>query len=252
VPNVVDPDETFEIINVTGNVLTVKGSMTGSLAFKQFGVFYGSTIKSFIADANGNGFRDIKFFKPENEANGYGGYIDTTGGPDAPFTSAPVGLCQACHNQTKYWKTDGSIGNGTHNPANNPCRECHDITDGAGGGAPHVDFIADDVETDGARQCSLCHPGYILEPELAHTSGCNTCHVPNAEPAINSNPMPTGEPDSDVGNPTANLTDAVNATSAVPSSYTQYSFTGVIDTDTNRLTDGTYTIKDAGYESQMW
>ncbi|MBU0481179.1 MAG: tandem-95 repeat protein [Proteobacteria bacterium] len=117
VPNIANPTETFEVIDVTDNVMTVKGSMTGDLLGNVWGVIYGQSIRSFMPDAHGNGYRDLKFFNPTPFPNTYGGPVDNT-----PGATIPLGLCQICHNTTNNWNTDGT-GN-THHATEN-CFTCH-------------------------------------------------------------------------------------------------------------------------------
>ncbi|MBU0479547.1 MAG: CxxxxCH/CxxCH domain-containing protein [Proteobacteria bacterium] len=188
VPNIADPKETFEIIDVVGNVMKVKGDMTYSgnnFLGNTWGVIYGQSIKSFMLDAHGNGFRDIKFFKPQPVIDSYGGYVDYT-----PSVTTPVGLCQVCHSDTSYWRSDGSIGNGNHNGANAPCMTCHDVYNGFDhGDAGNGDNCADchnsnqhGTHVGAGGNCANCHDlanmrdgnGDIIDPR---TSGrCEACH----------------------------------------------------------------------------
>jgi len=128
VPDKTNHPETFEIINVTGNTITVKGQMVrDAIPSGNFGIIYGQAIKSSVMPNGGyvaNDLRDVKYFAPDLIDGTFGGYVDLT-----PGKTKPVGLCQVCHTATANWLKDGT-GSDHQVEGDKGCQSCHDHNNG--------------------------------------------------------------------------------------------------------------------------
>ncbi|MBU0673893.1 MAG: hypothetical protein KJ950_04550 [Proteobacteria bacterium] len=172
------PRETYEIIGVSGNVIKVKGNMTGASSGVTFGVIYGDSIRSYMWNAHGNGYRDIKFFTPNPTLGGeYGGLVDRRPTVEAG-TEAPVGLCQVCHTATTvFTAAPGAVP--THYGSD--CNQCHTAPEGFKATGHGSAFIGDVAS---GTVCATCHGTIVADP-TSHANGCSTCH--GVEAAINTN-----------------------------------------------------------------
>ncbi|NTV13167.1 MAG: DUF1566 domain-containing protein [Desulfobulbaceae bacterium] len=126
VPDKTNHVETFEIIDVVGNTIKVKGQMVkDAVNGGSFGIIYGQSLKSQVMPNGGSSaadYRDVKFFQPGIIPGSYGGFVDETAG-----SSKPLGLCQVCHTTTASWRKNGAVAN--HYPSTN-CNSCHNIITG--------------------------------------------------------------------------------------------------------------------------
>ncbi|NTV14779.1 MAG: hypothetical protein HGA96_12745, partial [Desulfobulbaceae bacterium] len=167
VPDKTSHVETFEIVNVVGNVLTVKGNMVkDAVNGGSFGIFYGQSLKSSVMPNGGSSvadYRDVKFFIPKLATGTYGGFVDLTTG-----TTKPLGLCQVCHVSTSFWNSNGT-NNTNHNPGTD-CDSCHDIKIGGKGVGGHA---ATDFVWNG--NCADCHSGASIVTNV-HNGTCTLCH----------------------------------------------------------------------------
>lgn len=138
-------DFSSEIISASASSITVQGEVTEISTVKDFKILYGQYIKQEIEN------KSVSF-----ASSPYGLALDESGtGTD----SSPDGVCQVCHSQTKYWRSDGTLA----------------------------------VHFSGAN-CINCH-----EHELGFRPSCNACHgyppVEDSPFQVNGlvwNPEPTG------------------------------------------------------------
>jgi|GEM_PF-6708454 len=138
-------DFSAEIINATASTITVQGEVTQFSTSRDFKILYGQYIKSEI-----NGVPVAFAGTPAGLAsNESAGTTDPT----------PDGVCQVCHTQTRYWRSDGTLAGHFNN-----------------------------------ENCTSCH-----EHELGFRPSCNACHgfppAADSPGQINGlvwNPAPTG------------------------------------------------------------
>jgi nitrate/TMAO reductase-like tetraheme cytochrome c subunit len=177
VPNIANPNESYEIISASPTVIKVKGRVaTTALTGKTFGVIYGQSLKSAVLPNGATTsaeVRNVMFFQPAVLSGTYGGFVDQT-----PALTQPTGLCQVCHTAaTNVWTNDG--GAQTHH-TNEDCSTCHNVPKGFTPTPNHAFFIADRLGSG----CNTCHSNKIASPESTHAS-CDICHTA-ARPEINT------------------------------------------------------------------
>ncbi|NTV15594.1 MAG: hypothetical protein HGA96_16980, partial [Desulfobulbaceae bacterium] len=204
VPNKSNPNDTYEIIEVTptnvngipGYLLKVKGQMTGGIIPGQvYGIIYGQSLKSMVMPNGGtttDDYRDVKFFVPDLVAGTYGGLVDLT-----PCSPAPLGLCQVCHTETIYWSSgmvcsDPFPPPSPHYPTTK-CSVCHDLINPIPLPDPILHGLKISNYNSGGVNCASCHaftePVADLHGAAVNVvtlgTGCQACH--NAEVnALNS------------------------------------------------------------------
>lgn len=182
VANRANPNEVFEVLSATPTTITVKGVVNATLySGKNFGLFYGQLIRSFMTSAmsHGNGNRNVKFYEPASIPATTGGFVD-----NAPDNAAsPEGLCQSCHVATNYWVANGTDPVPGHH-VGEACTDCHNIFAGGGGAPAHAGVPA--IITAGALTCAKCHSSYVTDPQTAHAD-CTICHTsstPDLNPTV--------------------------------------------------------------------
>jgi hypothetical protein len=172
--------KTFTVDSATDTTITFDD------AFTYFGprmTVYGQLIYGQLIDDEING-NPVVFTGPKNMA-----YNEE----NAQIDSTPDGICQVCHTQTKYWRSDGTRAN-HHN--GEKCNKCHDHSNGFSGlGNPeeyhhatpgsgsvmiHEDTDHDDAGHNGPKpyfdvavDCVTCHTTYL---PATHGNDCSTCH----------------------------------------------------------------------------
>lgn len=122
----------FEVdaVDAAAATVTVKGAVP--VASGSFDLRRGQLIAKKVTKTASSSYRqgDIPVQFPSQGSASI--FIDTVNG-------TPTGVCQVCHTQTQYWKSDGtSI---AHN-ADKPCTDCHKHSSG---------FMV--------TGCAACHPG---------------------------------------------------------------------------------------------
>ncbi len=175
------PDQTFEITSATGTTVTVNGLLASTLGGRSFGVMYGQLLKSEI-NTPSSGIRAVKLFDPN------GDFVDEVGLP-------PEGICQVCHTQTAYWKSDGS-GPLHPNDGNQKCAECHlhsegfkpscEICHGYPPAYENGNPKANSHLAHDAYNCSYCHfgttnNGYTITDPTKHDNGAYDLQAGNGE-----------------------------------------------------------------------
>lgn len=161
---ITDIDETNQTITVRGNAAL---AYIGYSRPSDFIIIYGQYLKSAITKPDGAAV-NVKLF-----SNDAGAYTNADG----------TGICQVCHTNTNYWRSDNS---GTGHNAGTGCTVCHDHRKGFGpncnschGNPPVIDtpsgingLVATPVATGstsaGAHQKHAAADGYGF--------ACDTCH----------------------------------------------------------------------------
>ena len=185
-----DPENTYEIVNATGNeitagaadgfgTITVQGQIntttfgSGNIAF---GIIYGQLLKANIDTPHGSS-RPVKFYNGKQTDNSVpGGFVETG-------NSTPTGICQVCHTLTDYWLEDGTIINTPRFPdppyivppsdhnTGNPCTYCHYSSLGFKPNDADHTFMSASSTT-----CANCHLAAENIVQDTHKGQCNYCH----------------------------------------------------------------------------
>lgn len=111
----------YEIVYATASSVTVKGEDITVPQGGDFEIFYGQMIRKLVDGQFAVNFSGNTTFA---ESDGQAGDIDQDGVSD---DATPDGICQVCHTQTKYWRSDGTLT--AHNDGKN-CTFCHSHEDG--------------------------------------------------------------------------------------------------------------------------
>jgi ssDNA-binding Zn-finger/Zn-ribbon topoisomerase 1 len=162
-------DASFEIIESFVDSVTVNGELLG-LTDNSFELMYGQMVAAVVAGKQVNFTGSITFA----DNDGLAGDLDLDGNAD---DSTVNGICQVCHTQTRYWRSDGTLA--THNNDIN-CTTCHEHSQGFSpvGGS-----------------CDSCH-GYppsigSNDSHNRHTQigyTCDTCHFETTTDGLNVGP----------------------------------------------------------------
>ncbi len=177
VANALQPQATFEVVAADNNSITINGVADLSLVGNTFGLIYGQLIR-YRLDFNGVAVnRPVKFFDPTTDftdaagAPAPGGFVDKSG------SGAPQGICQVCHTQTDYWRTDGGEPVADHptTTVTPDCTTCHKHPEGfkpTGMGPGHGPGQC----ATGSQGCSQCHNSGRHANHLDIGIECMTCH----------------------------------------------------------------------------
>lgn len=162
-----DGSDSFEVTSADASAITVKGDLPATTD-NSFALQYGQMIRTTLNN------KPVIFTGPETFTDNdlLAGDLDQDGVND---DSTPDGVCQVCHTQTKYWRSDGTRAD--HN-AGLDCVDCH---------AHDNAFLS---------SCNSCH-GY---PPAAGNNdrhyrhytllgfGCETCHYETTTDGLNVGP----------------------------------------------------------------
>ncbi len=161
----------YRIAGNTADTITVDGIINAT-AGSTFAIAYGKNIKDVI------NFKNVKFITDYDLGANKSGFIQDD------YT----GICQVCHTQTSYWRTDGTEPTLNHN-VNQACTNCHTHADGlkasgscntCHGNPPVVSTLGGpDGLADSEGGTGSTSPG---AHQLHATSGnlnysCETCHT---------------------------------------------------------------------------
>lgn len=181
VPNVLQKNYNYEILNNTSETITVQGpiTLTKVSVGNTFAVVYGNPINDTIdlskitITPSKSGIKTVRYFRKTGSTS------------FADGDSTYDGICEVCHTQTAHFRNDGTGSDQLHTnmgsiPGTN-CTACHKHANGfrgMGGGA-HTTHV---LEGYGPKlACSDCH-GANIPPVLAdgqnltNTTVCNNCH----------------------------------------------------------------------------
>jgi hypothetical protein len=213
IPNVSENKYVYKITGNTSDTLTIEGPIEKALTGDTFAILYGQLVYDTVVldkiinpDPARSGNREVKFFRKTGD-NSF-----------ADGDSTYDGICEVCHQRTKYHKNDGS--GSSHNAGNNctqchghlygfahgggasgtGCDECHGHDpgyDGKTGGAGTYQTHSTHTENDDEHElkgpnvdCDTCHntssfPNFAdgvsyadYKSGAAMTTVCNTCHSP--------------------------------------------------------------------------
>ncbi len=169
--NIQWPDYGYKLLRNSSDTLYVSGPMDLGRAAPgdTFVVTYGKLIKSSIATPS-SGKKQVKFFRDA----GLNSFADGDSTID--------GICQVCHTQTTYHKSDGS-GAGSHNAATK-CTTCHSHGNGfkgtGGDSGSHLVHTALVTCEGGTTGCHGANPPPLMEDgqDRQNTTRCDSCHSP--------------------------------------------------------------------------
>lgn len=105
--------------------------------------------------------------------------IEFTTRPDDYVDGSGGGICEVCHTQTNYYRTDGTSPGGDHQVGSN-CSSCHSHCDefaGMGAAGPgHATHTTVNAKGPDPLACSHCHAASYVLAEIVASGVCNTCH----------------------------------------------------------------------------
>ena len=170
-----------------------------------FAVLYGQYIKDAIdVSTNGSGvYSTVKFF--DKKGQGSFAYNENITGADP----TPNGVCQVCHNNTQFWKADGTGADHYNNYSegcnySKGCTQCHSHTNGfAHGGAPCIECHGHDSGYEYSPG-KYCQGKGTFQSHSTHTENnsddlkgpnitCGDCHNINNYPYFKSGTDTNGD-----------------------------------------------------------
>jgi hypothetical protein len=161
-------DGSFEVVESFVDSITVNGELLGPTD-NSFKLMYGQMVAAVVAgkQVDFTGFFDFA------DNDGLAGDLDLDGNTD---DSSVNGICQVCHTQTRYWRSDGTLA--IHNNGTN-CTICHEHSQGF---SP-------------IGSCTSCHgypptigsnDSHIRHTQLGYT--CEICHFETTTDGVNIGP----------------------------------------------------------------
>ncbi|MEW6427536.1 MAG: CxxxxCH/CxxCH domain-containing protein [Thermodesulfobacteriota bacterium] len=170
------PDRSYEVIAATATEITLNGVAPMTFRGNVFGLIYGQLIHYRISREGVARDRAVKFFDPTTE------FVDGNGNPaaggfvDRNNATPPQGICQICHTQTIYFRTDVSEPDANHPPDTSvaDCSTCHQHE--AGFKAYPTVVHGPGQCSDGFAGCSQCHKSGRHASHMDIRISCKACH----------------------------------------------------------------------------
>jgi hypothetical protein len=169
----------IESIDRDANTITFKGTVPSSyetyMTTYGFAIYLGMKINTVIGYPTADPARPVYLF----DRTGPNSYAHTDQLGASGEDSTPNGICQACHENTNYWRKTPSAARDDGHYSGNDCMECHAHILGFKP-VTSIDHTGTTINLSRSpAECTGCHDP-SLDAEYVYTihdNDCNNCHT---------------------------------------------------------------------------